>query len=144
MRKKMYIVGLVLILILMAGCNKNRTYSFTSPDEQISNIEIVNIPTSFYKVSVDLEDIVSVKTIPTDQWEQFLSDFHEVPYSKYYFEPSTYLAGTGIRITYQDGSYEIIEDNTVGYVVGEDITYPPYYFDEDAFNSFIKKYTSDE
>lgn len=139
MRKKC-LVFLALLLVLLTGCNRNRVYPFAYSSDQISNIEIVNIPASSFMRGGDLQDITSVKTVFAEDWEALLSDFHEVRCYKYFNDPPTILEGLGIRITYTDGSYDIVGSHTGCYILGEDIKYRWYGFDQEAFLNFIEEY----
>ena len=137
---KKCIAVISFVLVLLAGCGRNKVYPFAYSADQISNIEIVNIPASSFMYGGNLKDIISIKTISVDNWEAFLADFHDVRCYKYFNDPPTFLEGLGMRITYLDGSFEIVDKRTGCHIVGEDIKYQWYGFDREAFLDFIKRY----
>ena len=97
--------GLYLGIILLLGSIPT-DYDYLHPAEQISQIEILYIEES--DDSGQFEDAVVCVTLSEDQHASFLSDLYELKWYNYANDPPFVTVGACIRITYENGDYEIL------------------------------------
>ena len=92
-----------------------------------------------YSDTEDYSAIAPVITVDQEQWQRFLADLKEIPCKQYFNDPVQGFSGNVIRITYTDGSYEVI-----GPLAGLHVdpkgkwTYKDYYFEKDVFAVFVE------
>lgn len=135
--KRTIILALALILLHLGGCKAQRHYLFSQQIENIDNIEIVYIDP--FSAITEYDQLESIATISSEQWESFIHDFHAIPCSAYFLDPYQAIEGNVIRITYKDGGYEVISEYSGLQITSNgEWKYPPYYFDSQAFNSFVE------
>ena len=129
-----YISLIVLVLIVMSGCEKKAEYEFLQPNENISKIEYV---TAWYN-----KEAIVIKELNKDQFEEFLLDFNYLECYKYFTHPGSLLPGdNAIKTTYINGDFELINvDGQASYKNGKYKEYGYYYFHDEPFQELINKY----
>ncbi len=139
-----YLILLFLFLGAVMLVSGNSTdFLLSQPDSNIVSIEIVHFPGSSFYHGEDLDTVIPIAEVPRESHDDLLRQLKTVPYYAYGHDPIQWVVGGGLRITYSDGSYELIS-----HIGG--ITYDPKhdpavvhhntYFDEEVFLSFLSEY----
>ena len=110
----------IIVIIAILGCimlfHPQSSYQLAQADSEITKIEIVDISNFdiIYRYN-EFSRIQSIITIEKDDWAAFLADFRKVSRKHTTGNPpfvngmdNPLLDGASIRITYQDGSFELI------------------------------------
>lgn len=142
--KRKIVVILILIMTLgLAGGHVREEYKLLHPADEISAVEIVT-------VLFDEEGIadLQVKACISDV-KVFMKDFRLVPCYVYFGDPIGLKKNPSgidvIRITYQNGDYELIDYNGQSeYTQERGFDYYAGFnvFDEEQFEELIEKYSS--
>ena len=141
--KRAVFIGIIMLSLCLSGCNTSSEYTFMKPASEIVSMDI--ICTDPYRDYSAYNDIEPAYKIASEQWSSFISDFTKITCKRYYADPCLSLSGMVIRITYMDGSYEVISPYTGLHVTSDgDWRYIMCYFDDAAFNSLISAYTEDK
>lgn len=132
------VICFAAFIALLSGCGVAKTYSLAQSERNIAQIEIIDIKNWHeYTPGGDYEFEV-VREISAKYHSTFLEELYDVPCYSYYGSPYDGFAENTIRISYLDGSFELVSEKTVYYeAVDGDWTYPSYDFEEEAFNSFL-------
>jgi len=137
---------MISAIFSLSGCMRPNgvSYELSQPDDRIVSIEIVEIKFSDYVECKEFDKIEVVKELEEDIWSQFLSDFRELEYYRYFNDPFWYISGTAFRITYEDGSFYLIDDSSVYYYEKsqEDGNYTNDFFLSEDFEVLERKYLS--
>ena len=142
--KRKTVVILILIMTLgLSGCHVREEYKLLHSADEISAVEIVT-------VLFDEEGIadLQVKACISDV-KVFMKDFRSVPCYVYFGDPIGLKKNPSgidvIRITYQNGDYELIDYNGQSeYTQERGFDYYAGFngFDEEQFEELIEKYSS--
>lgn len=132
------IICLALSTTMLVGCGRQKQYEFGQAATNIKSIEILSLSNYFKASNRTLVESEPVASVSTDHWLDFINSFHEIPCFTYFNDPAQMIVGDTIRITYQDGAREFICAYSGMYLSAEgEPSYPPYYFESEAFDSFI-------
>ncbi len=148
---KLLLIGLVFgFAFLMTLLNRNQTYEILYPAEQINSIEILHVDTSLSLYHYSLEELpevvrqhtVSSVLLDKSAIAACMDELHGLSASRWWNDPSPYIEGGTLLITYANGSREwICADGTFYYDAGSsdhDLTW--YFFDRDEFAIFLERY----
>ncbi len=98
-KKLLFIVSFLLILLIFTGCSK-KTYLFKNPVDEIKSIEIVSAENSL--------EFTVTKTLSEAEKNDFLEQFQVMKFDSYYVGDPVSINGNAVKITYQNGDYEMI------------------------------------
>ena len=140
MRK--FAIWMILILFLLNSCQRRRDFSLEQPEDQVVAIEIICILT-WSGYDPENENTFEVqRTIDPVQYDTFLQKLYDVPCYRYFNDPLEGVGKNTIRVSFSDGSYQLIGEDTVYYETSiGDWEYPRYYFDKEAFDAFLSDFT---
>jgi len=143
-----FVVVPVLIVVLLCHCcvslNKVRSYEFMSDPAEITSIEIVVLGEYDKDIGHFEENVISV----IEDHETFLNEFRALECRQHFMDPLGVSEGsTVIKLTYSNGSYELISGLGIGkYVKYEDgsgklFPYSGYQTFDEKFPELIEKYS---
>ena len=143
--KRITAVAIILIMLalILTGCRVREKYKLLHQEDEVSSVEIVT-------VLFDEEGIadLQVKACISDV-KVFMKDFRSVPCYVYFGDPIGLKKNPSgidvIRITYQNGDYELIDYNGQSeYTQERGFDYYAGFnvFDEEQFEELIEKYSS--
>lgn len=132
-RKIKYFVLAILIILIIVRCHAPKQYRFSQTKDQITSIDIIEGMTEKDAGLGNFENIVVLASIPEEAWDGFLTDFKEIECRSYVGDPTHWLEGKIIQITYKDGGIELISECTGFY----------HRFDEDGIGKFKSKFFDD-
>ena len=103
----------------------------------------------FYGLDEDIdqmeEDLDPIDALNADKYADFVRDLMDLTFTDHFFvilvaamDPSYSYYGYTVKITYQNGDYDIISRTCQLYDKGEDYNENTWNCDEDEWNSFIK------
>ena len=123
---------------ILVSCGTKKTYEFCQPLSNVVCIEIIST-SEYRKASIEtLTNADAIVTVPSDQFAEFFSAFHQIPCFTYFNDPAQMIIGDTVRITYQDGTVEYICQYSGMHLSPEGkCSYPPYYFSSEEFGDFI-------
>ena len=135
--RKLAVLFAVFILWL-SGCGIRKEYSTAQEISNVERIEIINVKKWYEYNPGDDYEFDLVCEISKENHSAFLKELHKLPCSSYYGSPYDGIMENTIRITYIDGSFELVGERAVYYetVTGEWM-YPSYDFEKEPFESFL-------
>ena len=93
------------------------------------------------------EELDSIDTLDTEQFSDFASDLEGLTFTNHFFgilvaanDPVYNYQGYTVKITYQNGDYDILSPTCQLYEMGDDYNENNWNCDEDKWNRFIKDY----
>ena len=93
------------------------------------------------------EELDPIDTLDAEQFSDFVSDLEGLTFTNHFFgilvaaNDSSYSCyGYTVKITYQNGDYDILSPTGQLYEMGEDFNENNWNCDEDKWNRFIKDY----
>ncbi len=145
MKEGIFSLIALILAFFMSSCQPQEDFSLVGPEDQVASIEIITVYNwsgiPYGGPKYDPEDPNSYEiqwTIDPEQHDEFLKELYKVPCYRYTNDPWESFAKNTIRVTYSDGSYELIGEVTVYYETPEgDWKYPRYYFNKEGFDKFI-------
>lgn len=118
-----------------------KTYSLAQSEKNIAQIEIINITGWFNYTPGSDYDFEVVSEISVKDYPSFLDALYDIPCYSYYGSPYNGFMDDTIRITYADGSFELVGEKSVYYETADDKwTYPSYDFEQEAFKCFLSSW----
>lgn len=132
MKKNMLIIILVIITTIFIGC-KEGSFRFSQNVENIESIDIVNADDCF-EYSVE-------KTLSEEEMLDFLNQFQKIEFYGAVFGDPVTFHGRGIKITYENGDYEMVTHLSSERVENGKRQLSRRYCDEDEFNDLIEKFS---
>lgn len=134
----------ILIIIMLSTCQKRTAFSLSQSEASVDKIEIIAVDPLHIYSHDDTSTFQVQQTIAPNLHITFLKKLYDVPCYRYRNDPIQGFDQNTIRVTYRDGSYELIGWCTVYYETpAGDWKYPPYYFDKEAFVEFISNQKED-
>ena len=136
MRKLSLIIILMsLLMFLLSGCNKT-DFPFIQPTRDIVKIELViyNYPS---------DEITVIKELSNDEFTSFIRDFKNMDCFLCLGDPETMWTSEGIKITYKNGDYQIINANSEARYYSEEDKLKReglYFFNDEEFEALKDKY----
>ena len=93
------------------------------------------------------EELAPIDTLDAEQFSDFVSDLEGLTFTNHFFgilvaanDPVYNYRGYAVKITYQNGDYDILSPTCQLYEMGEDYNENNWDCDEDKWNRFIKDY----
>ena len=93
------------------------------------------------------EELDPIDTLDAEQFSDFVSDLEGLTFTNHFFgilvaanDPVYNYRGYTVKITYQNGDYDILSPTCQFYEMGEDYNENNWNCDEDKWNRFIKDY----
>lgn len=109
-RKRFSVVSLIVLTsIILTGCNLSHTFNSESLKNSVTKVEIIDL--SEYEGSLYPDDEKSYDVLITlvdDQIENFIDDFVQLEYKKYYGPPNDSPKGVCIKMFFSDETYAVI------------------------------------
>lgn len=133
----------ILLILFLWNCGREQ-YVLSQPADVINSIDIVSVANDTILVKGFYDAIESVCVIEQEYWDDFLADFHAIPSKRYLNDPAESVTGNAIRITYRDGSFELIGQKAVfSSKPNKDWEYLSFHFDNESFHSLIKEWSKE-
>ena len=129
--KKLFISLSSFIVIFITSCSDN-LYSFKEPINEIESIEIVSVENSL--------EFTVVKILSESEKEEFLEQFQMIEFDSYYLGDPMSVNGDAVKITYQNGDYEMICYYWAEYVKNGEIYSVRKSCDEEEFNELLNSF----
>lgn len=140
----------VPIFLFMCALHNNQTYEFLYPAGEIASIEIIRVEEDIGLYYVPLESIsglldeqaTEILSLESRQFDACAEDLAELSASEWWNDPNPYIRGSTLLITYRDGSREWICADGTFYcdLSSGESSMTWYYFREEEFETFLKKY----
>ena len=138
---KRIVIMCLLLCFTLSGCGTEVSFSLSQPENNIKQIEVVWVYNWLTYEHTDTDTFEIISTVSEKQHDIFLEDLYNVSCYRYRGDRIEGFDQNTIRITYLDGSIELIGARSVYYETVEgEWEYPPYHFDGEAFDDFISKY----
>lgn len=140
MRCKILKICILLSSILLMGCEKKVDYEFLHSLDEVSVIEIVKVNDVYENDELKQEKMSEIENI-----NEFFMEFQNLDCYSIYTDPQG-IEGEQeiIKITYENGEYELIDvDGQATYTHSKKFkNYRGYYyFEQDQFDELINKYS---
>ena len=131
MKKVVFIMLFLFTLLIFNGCSE-KTYVLSRSVNEIECVEIVLAENSFeYEV---------VKTLSEAEKDSFLEQLLTIEFDRYYIGDPMSINGTAIKITYQNGDYEMICHYWAEYVRDGEAYSIRRSCDVDEFNELLNNF----
>lgn len=121
----------VLALLMFTGCGAT-TYSFKESVDEIESIEIVSAENSL--------EFTVTKTLSETEKNDFLEQFQVMKFDNYYVGDPMSINGNAVKITYQNGDYEMICHYWAEYVKNGEVYFVRKSCDEEDFNKLLNNF----
>ena len=125
------ITSFLLVLIILTSCS-GAPYSFKNSIDEIESIEIVSAESSL--------DFTVIKTLSEAEKNDFFERFNTIPFHSYYIGDPMSIAGNAVKITYQNGDYEVVCYYWAEYVKNGEIYFVWKSCDEEIFNELLESF----
>lgn len=136
MRKKLFFIAIfTLVLMTFTGC-KGKPYILKMPADEIETIEIVSAENSL--------EFTVIKTLSETERKEFLEQFRRIEFNTYYIGDPMSVYGDAVKITYQNGDYEMICFFWAEYVKNGEIYFVRRSCDEEVFNNLIETFLEED
>ncbi|MBE6649625.1 MAG: hypothetical protein E7614_08960 [Ruminococcaceae bacterium] len=135
MKKFLSIALFLCILLFFTACG-TKPYSFEKSIDEIQSVEIV-----FAKSSLDF---TVIKTLSETEKNVFFEQYQEIGFHRYYIGDPMSIYGDAIKITYQNGDYEMICHYWSEYVEDGRIHFGWKNCNEEEFNKLLNKFLSED
>ena len=124
---------------------------------EIVSVELYQLTGSydgrFYGLEEDIdqmeEELDPIDALDAEQFSDFVSDLEGLTFTNHFFgilvaanDPVYNYRGYTVKITYQNGDYDILSPTCQLYEMGEDFNEKNWNCDEEKWNNFIESYFS--
>ena len=134
---------MMAFIFLLSSCQRRFDFTLAQPEDQIVNIEIICVDSWLTYDPENTATFYIQWTIDPARYDAFLKELYQVPCYRYVNDPSQAFGKNTIRVSFSDGSYELIGSATVYYETATgDWEYPFCYFDKEAFERFISDFSA--
>ena len=131
MKRSLFIASFLLVLLIFTGCSE-KTYLFKNSVDEIESIEIVSAENSL--------NFTVTKTLSEIEKNDFLEQLLAIKFDKYYVGDPMSINGTAVKITYQNGDYEMICHYWAEYVKNGEVYFVRKNCDEEDFNKLLNSF----
>ncbi|MBQ2737690.1 MAG: hypothetical protein IJF38_03295 [Clostridia bacterium] len=146
MKKTIICLLSLLIMLSLFGCSVRHPYEFWGEEDKIEKIEIIKCRYYIFDEVITGFDYDIICRV--DDTQAFLYDFSKLTCYLVLYDPRSAFRenheDVAIKMTYTDGSYEVINPYGQSTFDSHDNSYDAYYgiysFDNEEFNSLIDKY----
>ena len=128
MKKRILIITFVFISAIFIGCS-GKSYSFKGSIDEIEFIEIVSAENSL--------EYTVLKTLSDTEKDDFLEQFQTIQFRSYYVGEPMSVNGDAVKITYQNGAYEMICHYWAEYVKNGEVYFVRKSCDEKVFQELL-------
>ena len=118
-------------LILFTGCS-SKPYEFENPVDEIEGIEIVFAENSL--------EYTVVKTLSETEKTDFIEKFQKIEFDRYIIGDPMSVYGNAVKISYQNGDYEMVCYYWADYVKNGEIYFLWKNCDEKEFNELLNSF----
>lgn len=133
------VVLFFLYILHIQWVSRPQEYAFYRPVDTIESIEIIYVDDPLDIQYGRFDRVTGLAVIEPAEWEAFLEQFDAVSFHKAPGESQHVVAGHCVRITYSDGSIEIIcWEGTYQQTPPESAVFPHCYFDQGEFYTMIR------
>lgn len=129
--KKLCMICSLLVLLSIAGCGK-KPYELKNPVDKIERIEIV--------LAEDSLTFSVVKTLSETETTDFIKKLQTIKFDSYFLGDPISVNGNAVKITYQNGDYEMICYRWSEYVKNDEVYFIRKSCDEKEFNSLLNSF----
>lgn len=130
--KKILFVGWVLFVLLYFTSCSEKTYALKNSVEQIESIEIVSAENSL--------EFTVTKTLSETEENDFLEKFQTIKFDSYFVGDPMSVNGNAVKITYQNGDYEMICYYWAEYVKNGEVYFVRKSCDEKEFDELLNSF----
>ena len=131
MKKILFVDWVLLVLLLFTGCNE-KTYELKNPVDKIVSIEIVSAENSL--------EFTVTKALSETEKNDFIEKFQTIKFDSYFVGDPMSVNGNAVKITYQNGDYEIICYYWAEYVKNGEVYFVRKSCDEKEFNELLNSF----
>ena len=149
MRRKLIIgiSALIVIVCILSLCSGKKAYEFLNGESEMIAIEIVKLGVYDQEKDEFHEEMIAT----VEDHSAFLSDFKKVDCDHHWSDPTgVYEGDICIKITYQNGEYELISSSGQGkyrHFENHPSNFDSYagfrFFNEQEFTELLEKYSGD-
>ena len=143
MIRKTCIASLLALLLLLSGCfSRHYKIRLLHDETAITKIEIGTVGELLYDHETESNyQHFTVKSTITDI-EAFLAQLNDLPCTRVFSDPMSIIPGDAIKITYENGDYELIGYmGNAEFKDGRLLGWRGYHhFDEAAFYALLERY----
>lgn len=130
--KKLLFVSLILVILLsLTGCGK-KTYEFKNSVDKIESIEIVSAKNSL--------EYTVIKTLSKTEKIEFIEEFQTIKFSSYFVGDPMSVNGSAVKISYQNGDYEMVCYYWAEYVKNGEVYSVRKSCDKKEFNELLNSF----
>lgn len=130
--KKILFVGWVLFVLLYFTSCSEKTNALKNSVEQIESIEIVSAENSL--------EFTVTKTLSETEENDFLEKFQTIKFDSYFVGDPMSVNGNAVKITYQNGDYEMICYYWAEYVKNGEVYFVRKSCDEKEFDELLNSF----
>ena len=135
---KSYVLVLMSILLcLLSGCSYEGKYQLEQAYNNIQTVEVLYV--SPYEICSNEQLLEKDNNASVDEgnWEKLITELENIPCKAYAHDPSWGITGDILRITYKDGSVELVGERGGLYYSADEWEYRYLYFEEAEFHALI-------
>ena len=153
--KRVLCFVLILSLVILSGCSRERKYRFLQDIKEIKKIEIVEVPYDNNEtaravrteiLNCNFDSVVFYSTVEGHDISEFLDKFTSMSCRSAFLDPSDNIFGHSFLITFNDNSWQLVNCYSgLSYDTNKSkFYYPTYYFQQDEFDSLWERYAQVE
>lgn len=131
MKRLLFSGCIFLILLLLTGCGENM-YELQNPVSKIESIEIISAENSL--------EFTVIKTLSETEKNDFIEKFQMIKFDSYFVGDPMSVYGNAVKITYQDGDYEMICYYWAEYVKNGEVYFVRKSCNEKEFNELLNSF----
>lgn len=131
MKRILFVGWIFLVLLSFTGCGR-KTYELKNPVDKIKSIEIVLAENSL--------EFTITKTLSETEMNDFMEKFQMIKFYTYLIGDPMSVNGNAVKITYQDGDYEMICYYWAEYVTNDEVHFVRKGCDENEFNELLNSF----
>ena len=139
---KKYLICILLCTLIFSGCVRRVTTPLSQPENQVAAIEILDVYRWHeHTPGEPLQDGIFEVVCEIPSHEEFLDALNQLPRYSTFGDPIEGFNGNTVRITYQDGSFEMIGKRCSYYETPDgDWDYEHDHFNHESFEEFLSTY----
>ena len=136
-KKKIFILSLaflflVLVLVFLFTACREKTYVFKQPIDKIASVEIVSAKNSL--------EFSVIKELSQAEKNDFIERFQAVNFQNYLIGDPMSVSGNAVKISYQNGDYEMICHYWSEYVKNGEVYFIRKSCDENEYNELLNDF----
>lgn len=139
---KRLVICILLLALILSGCVRRVPPSLVQPEDQVVSIEILDVYRWHEHTPGDpLPEGILEVVCEISNHEEILNALHQLPRYRPLGDPLLGFHGHTIRITYQDGSFEMIGEACSYYETPDgEWHYKHDRFNHETFEDFLSTY----